>query len=358
MGTKPVDEKDGTMTRKRIYIAYTGGTIGMKKNRDGYRPLPGFLSRLLGAMPELKDPKMPGFEIHEYEPLIDSSNMSPKLWLHIARDIATHYEAFDGFVVLHGTDTMAYTASALPFMLKGLAKPVIITGAQIPLCEIRNDARENLITAMMIAGGYAIPEVCLFFGNRLLRGNRSVKINANGFDAFGSPNYPALGTAGIGIDIRWDLILPPPADCSSVVVKAFTESRVAALRLFPGISAHVLHNILAPPIKGMVLETYGVGNAPDNDPDLLDVLAQACRRGVVIVNCTQCLQGRVRTNAYATGTALGRTGVISGHDMTAEAALAKLFHLLSLNLSVKQVKEQMQVNLRGELTLPGETAAR
>jgi L-asparaginase len=300
---------------------------------------------------------MPGFEIHEYEPLIDSSNMSPKLWLHIARDIAAHYEAFDGFVVLHGTDTMAYTASALPFMLQGLAKPVVITGGQIPLCEIRNDARENLITAMMIAAQCAIPEVCLFFGNYLLRGNRSVKINADGFDAFGSPNFPALGTAGVGIDIRWDLVLPPPSKRAPLAVKAFTESRVAALRLFPGISADIVQNILAPPIKGLVLETYGVGNAPDNDQTFLDVLKQATDRGVVIVNCTQCLQGRVHTNIYATGTSLKRIGVISGFDMTAEAALAKLFHLFSLNLSVEQVKTQMQLNLHGELTLPGASTA-
>ena len=343
--------------RKKIYIAYTGGTIGMKKTKDGYRPLAGFLSRLMDAMPELRDPRIPSFEIHEYTPLIDSSNMSPRLWLHIARDIATHCEAFDGFVVLHGTDTMAYTASALPFMLQGLAKPVILTGAQIPLCEIRNDARENLVTAMMIAADYAIPEVCLFFGHQLLRGNRSVKINANGFDAFSSPNFPALGTAGVGIDIRWDLVLPPPDKPAPVAVKAFTESRVAALRLFPGISAHVVRNILAPPIKGLVLETYGVGNAPDNDPDLLDVFKKACERGVVVVNCTQCLKGTVRPNAYATGSALERTGVISGYDMTAETALTKMFHLFSLNLTVDQVKAQMQVNLRGELTRPSGSEA-
>ncbi len=349
-----IDDREGCKVMpKRIYIAYTGGTIGMKKTRDGYRPVAGFLSKLMADMTEFRDPSMPSFEIHEYDPLIDSSNMSPRIWLHIARDIATHYEAFDGFVVLHGTDTMAYTASALPFMLQGLAKPVILTGAQIPLCEIRNDARENLITALMIAADYPIPEVGLFFGHQLLRGNRSVKINANGFDAFCSPNFPALGTAGIGIDIRWDLVLRSPTEPTAMAVKAFTESKVAALRLFPGISAHVVRNILAPPIKGLVLETYGVGNAPDNDPDLLDVLARACDRGVVIVNCTQCLQGKVHQNAYATGSSLGRTGVISGHDMTTEAALAKLFHLFSLNLSVEQVKEQMQMNLRGELTLSG-----
>lgn len=342
---------------KKIYIAYSGGTIGMADSAEGYKPRPGFLLEQMHKMPELHHPQMPRYEIHEYDPLIDSSNMSPKLWLHIARDIATHYDAFDGFVVLHGTDTMAYTASALPFMLEGLGKPVILTGAQIPLCEVRNDARGNLITSMIIAADCGLPEVCLLFGQKLLRGNRAVKVNADGFDAFASPKFPPLGTVGVGIDIRWDLVLPPPDSAKPVAVKAFTESRVAALRLFPGISARVVRNILAPPIKGVVLETYGVGNAPDNDPELLDVIRQACDRGVVIVNCTQCLQGRVHAKAYATGTSLERTGVISGYDMTAEAALAKLFYLFSRNLSIEAVKRQMQTNLRGELTPPADPLA-
>ena len=337
---------------KKIYIAYTGGTIGMVKTAEGYKPLSGFLSEKMEKMPELQDEKMPRYDVHEYEPLIDSSNMSPKLWLHIARDIATHYDAYDGFVVLHGTDTMAYTASALPFMLQGLGKPVVLTGAQIPLCEVRNDARDNLITSMMIAADFNLPEVCLLFGHKLLRGNRSVKVNADGFDAFASPKFPPLGKVGIGIDIRWDLVLPSPEKPQPIAVKALTESRVAALRLFPGISADVVRNILAPPIKGLVLETYGVGNAPDNDSELLSVLREASGRGVVIVNCTQCLQGRVHMGAYATGTALAQAGVVSGYDMTAEAALAKLFYLFSRNLSVQQVKEQLHTNLRGEITLP------
>jgi L-asparaginase len=245
---------------------------------------------------------------------------------------------------------MAYTASALPFMLQGLSKPVILTGGQIPLCEIRNDSRENLITAMLIAANHRIAEVCLFFGNKLLRGNRSVKVNADGFDAFDSPNFPPLGRAGVGIEIHSNLLLPPPDSPTKLSVKILRQSRVAALRLFPGISAEVIRNILAPPIQGLVLETYGLGNAPSNDPDLLQELSLSVSRGVVIVNCTQCVKGRVRMGAYATSHTLSRIGVISGLDLTAEAALAKMFYLFGQDLPVERIKQLMQTNLKGELT--------
>ncbi|HET7433774.1 MAG TPA: asparaginase domain-containing protein, partial [Thermoanaerobaculia bacterium] len=176
--------------RKRVFIAYTGGTIGMKRTRAGYVPASGYLQAQMDEIPELRHPSMPAYTIHEYDPLLDSSNMTPAEWLKIARDVAANHEKYDGFVVLHGTDTMAYTASALPFLLGSVRKPVIITGSQIPLCEIRNDARENLITSLLIASNYAIPEVCLYFGGKLLRGCRSVKVSANGFAAFDSPNVP------------------------------------------------------------------------------------------------------------------------------------------------------------------------
>lgn len=337
--------------RKRVYISYTGGTIGMQKADHGYRPVPGYLHTMMTALPELKRDPMPLYDIREYTPLLDSSNMTPDDWLKIADDIATHYDRYDGFVVLHGTDTMAYTSSALPFMLQGIQKPVIITGAQIPLCEVRNDARENLITAMLIAANFAIPEVCLCFGSKLLRGNRAVKVDAEGFDAFESPNYPALGTVGIEIKINWDLVKSPSARSSSVAVKPMRESRVAVLRLFPGIPADIVNNVLKSPLKGLVLETYGIGNGPQ-DTGLLDEFKAATDRGVVIVNCTQCLKGSVNMEDYATGSALAGAGVISGYDMTVEAALAKMTYLFSRNLPTEAIKENMQHNLQGELSRP------
>lgn len=336
--------------KKRVYIAYTGGTIGMTKTPDGYAPAYGFLEAQIAAMPELRSDLMPEYDIHEYDPLLDSANMTPAEWLKIAQDIADHYDGYDGFIVLHGTDTMAYTASALPFMLQGLRKPVILTGSQIPLCEVRNDARANMITVMMIAAQFAIPEVCLYFGHQLLRGCRSVKVNADGFDAFASPNYPPLGEVGIGIDIDWDVVLPPPETPDVLQVKELGAATVGALRLWPGISAQVVHNILQPPLRGLVLEAYGVGNGPTNNVEFLDALRQAAGRGVVIVDCSQCLKGTVNLEGYATGSALAQVGVLSGYDMTTEAALAKLVYLFSQDLDADSIKRLLQTNLRGELT--------
>ncbi len=342
--------------RKRIYIVYTGGTIGMRKGPNGYVPATGYLNSLLAGMPELKHPQMPEIRVHAFEPLIDSANMGPDDWLHIASEIAGHYDHFDGFIVLHGTDTMAYTAAALSFMLEGLRKPVILTGGQIPLCEIRNDSRENLISAILIAAHFAIPEVCLFFGSQLLRGNRTKKLNAGGFDAFDSPNFPALGVAGVSIDIRSELLLSLPEPSTPLTVSVLQKTPVAALRLFPGISADVVANIMAPPIQGVVLETYGLGNAPSNNVKLLKVLQMAIDQGVLIVNCTQCQKGRVAMETYATGHALSSIGMISGQDMTAEAALTKMFYLFGRKFTPERIRELMSTNLKGELTplLPAE----
>jgi L-asparaginase len=337
------------LMRKRVYIAYTGGTIGMKRTRAGYVPASGFLQQQMEAMPELKHPSMPRFDVHEYAPLLDSSNMTPREWVAIARDIGAHYDKYDGFVVLHGTDTMAYTTSALPFMLNGLGKPVIVTGSQIPLCEVRNDGRENLITSLLIAANYDIPEVCLYFGGKLLRGCRAVKVSADGFAAFASPNVPPLGNVGIDIEINWDLVRKPRPR-QKMRVEELASPVVSALRLFPGISPALIGNVLRPPLQGLVLEAYGVGNGPDQDRAFLDVLTEATDRGVVIVDCTQCLEGTVDLGEYLAGSALAVAGVVSGRDMTAEAALAKLYYLFSRGYGVDKVKRELQRNLRGELT--------
>lgn len=337
---------------KRIYIANTGGTIGMKKTPHGYAPAQGYLAEQMNQIATLKSPSMPEYDLHEYDPLLDSSNMSPNDWLKIANNIADRYDYYDGFVVLHGTDTMSYTASALPFMLEGLRKPVILTGSQIPLCEVRNDARENLITAMILAAEYPIPEVCLYFGDKLMRGCRTVKVNSNSFDAFDSPNFRPLGKVGIEIEMNWGAIRPLPPHNTLLSVNPLNENRISALRIFPGISADMVRHILQPPLKALVLEAYGVGNGPDHNQDFIAALKEACDRGVIIVDCTQCLAGSVDLNDYATGVSLAEAGVISGFDLTVEAALAKLFYLLSQDLSTETIKSLMQTSLRGELTRP------
>jgi len=335
--------------KKRVCILYTGGTIGMKPTPQGYAPEPGYLARVMDSMPDFSSPEMPEYVICEYTPLLDSSNMGPRHWLAIARDIADKYNDYDGFVVIHGTDTMAYTASALPFMLEGLAKPVVLTGSQIPLCRVRSDGRDNLVTSLMVVAQTPLPEVCLCFGNRLLRGCRATKVDAAGFQAFDSPNYPDLGHIGVAIRPHPEFILPA-RPVNGLTVHPLSDARVGALRLFPGISAELVANVLRSPLQGLVLETYGMGNGPSNDAELMDVLAEACDRGVVIVNCTQCLRGTVDQRGYQAGSALARAGVVSGADMTAEAALTKMIYLFSLELPPEEIRVRMTRNLRGELT--------
>ncbi|MDD1781329.1 asparaginase [Enterovibrio sp. ZSDZ35] len=336
------------MERKHIYIAYTGGTIGMLKSEQGYIPVSGFMQQQLQQMPEFHRPEMPEFTIHEYSPLIDSADMTPAEWQRIADDIRDNYDKYDGFVILHGTDTMAYTASALSFMLENLDKPVIITGSQIPLAELRSDGQANLLNALHIAANYPINEVTLFFNNQLLRGNRSTKSHADGFNAFTSPNLPPLLEAGINIQLLGGEIDKKPE--GAFKVHTITEQPVAIIMMYPGISPEVIRNALKQPVNAMILLTFGVGNAPQNK-ELLGLLSEATERGVVVVNLTQCLAGKVNMGGYATGCALADAGVLSGFDMTPEAALAKLHFLLSQDLSMVEIRTQLQANLRGELTI-------
>ncbi len=334
--------------KKRIYVAYTGGTIGMQHSANGFVPVPGFLSDTVRKMPEFYRPEMPEFDIHEYHPVIDSSDMTPAHWLSIAHDIQRHYADYDGFVVLHGTDTMAYTASALSFMLEDLTKPVIITGSQIPLAQLRSDGQVNLLNSLYLAANYPIAEVCLYFNNQLFRGNRATKADADGFNAFASPNFPALLQAGIHIEVKAGALFQGEVK-QSLQVAEITPQPISVVTLYPGISTDVIANMAAAPVRALIIKSYGVGNAPQQ-PQLLDVLQQAAERGTVIVNCTQCFKGKVNMGGYATGNALQRSGVSSGFDMTLEAALTKLHYLLSQPLSPDEVRRQMQLNLRGELT--------
>lgn len=334
--------------KKRILILNTGGTISSIKSERGYIPSPGYVENALQQIPALKHPEMPEYIIKEYQPLLDSSNMSMNDWNLIASDIASQYEQFDGFVVFHGTDTMAYTASALSFMLENLGKPVILTGSQIPLSEVRNDAADNVITSLWLCAHHAIPEVCIYFNQQLLRGNRAQKINAQRFNAFDSPKFPHLADIGIGIELRDDLILKRPN--KPFRLQTISPHPIANLRLFPGFITDVLASLLQQPLQGLVLETYGSGNAPNHDPRFLECLKQACLRGVVIINCSQCQEGRVEMGQYATSHSLQEAGLISGHDMTPEAAHCKLLYLFSKNLGIQEVKRRMESNLCGELS--------
>lgn len=336
------------LVKKRVCVIYTGGTIGMKRTPDGYAPSPGSLQEQMKGMPELRDPAMPEVMIHEYEPLLDSSNMTPAEWMKIARDIAVNYDDFDGFVVLHGTDTMAYTASALPFILDGLAKPVVVTGSQIPLVELRSDGRDNLVTSLLVAASLDVPEVCLYFGRQLLRGNRAVKVSTHGLTPFVSPNFPPLGTFGVDIELRHDLIRPRG---TALEVHELHSAVLSVVRLIPGISASFIRNVLAPPVQAVVLQAYGVGNGPDRDTELLAAIEEATARGVVVVDCSQCLTGYVDLDEYTAGSALARAGVISGYDLTVEAAVAKLTYLFSRGYDVTRVRQEMQRDLRGEMTV-------
>jgi L-asparaginase len=335
------------MTKKKIYIAYTGGTIGMTLSPNGFVPQKGFLTSCVENNPEFSREEMPDFTINEYSPLIDSSNMKPADWQRITQDIASVYDDYDGFIILHGTDTMAYTASALSFVFQNLSKPIIVTGSQIPFSQLRSDGQSNLLNSLYLAANYQINEVSLFFNNRLLRGNRSTKAYSDGFNAFDSPNLPELLNVGINIELVEGKV--SQVTSLPLMIEEISEQPIGVVMLYPGISSDVLANIIKQPVKALIMLSYGVGNAPQ-DTKLLNVLSAANKAGIVIINLSQCHRGSVNMSGYATGNALKRCGVISGFDMTIEAALTKLHWLLSKKLGADEIKKLMQKNVRGELT--------
>ena len=338
-----------------ILLIYTGGTIGMIENSET-GVLESFnFQHLKEHMPELKKLGY-GVCTIQFDPPMDSSEMGPESWTKIVKIIADNYNTYDGFVVLHGTDTMSFTASALSFMLENLSKPVILTGSQLPIGMLRTDGKENLITAIEIAaakenGQPIVPEVCIFFENDLMRGNRTSKINADHFNAFRSYNYPVLAHAGIYIKYD-DRQIYHSVSRKPLKPHYLLDRNVAILKLFPGISPLVIESILnIPGIKGIVMETFGSGNAPSQEW-FLNMLKDAVDRGIVIVNITQCSAGSVEMHRYETGHKLLEAGVISGFDSTTESAVAKLMFLFGHGLSPEEVKEHMNCSLIGEISIP------
>ena len=333
---------------KKILILNTGGTISSIKTKAGYQPVGHHVAEALQAIPAFSHADMPAYDVHEYTPLLDSSNLVCDDWNRIADDIEAHYDAFDGFVIFHGTDTMAYTASALSFMLENLSKPVILTGSQIPLSEVRNDAAENALTAIWLCAHRPVHEVCIYFNQHLLRGNRTQKVSSVRFDAFDSPNFPHLASVGTDVNMAEGLLLPEPK--APFRKQRLREVAIANFRLWPGISFDLLETLLNMPIEALVLETYGAGNAPNQSTRFLNMLKAASDRGLILINNSQCTHGRVQMQQYATGYALKKAGLLSGYDMTPEAIYCKLLYLLSKYDDKKQVKAAMQHALVGELT--------
>jgi L-asparaginases, type I len=339
-----------------VLIIYTGGTIGMVENNKTGALEPFNFHHLLDNVPELRRLGL-SISTVQFEPPIDSSEIEPDSWCKLVRIISDNYDLFDGFVVLHGTDTMSYTASALSFMLENLSKPVVLTGSQLPIGKVRTDGKENLITAIEIAAAKNannqpfVPEVCILFENDLMRGNRTTKMSAESFHAFRSNNYPSL--ADVGVHIRYnEKVIYYPISRKPLRPHYLMDNHIVVLKLYPGISEETVRAILnIPGLKGVVLETFGSGNAPTKSW-FLDLLSDAVKRGIVIVNVTQCMSGSVQMSLYGTGCTLEEAGVVSGYDSTTESAITKLMFLFGHNMSAAQVKENMRCSLIGEITIP------
>ena len=341
------------MAKPNILLIYTGGTIGMVKDFETNTLKAFNFDNLLIRIPEIKQLDC-NISTHSFEEPIDSSNMSPEYWLQIAEVIEENYEMVDGFVVLHGSDTMSYTASALSFMLENLSKPVIFTGSQLPIGDLRTDAKENLITAIQVAslqenGVAQIKEVCLYFEYKLYRANRTTKINAEHFEAFASLNYPELAVSGVHLKVFSANLFKNNKSGTFFVHKNMCPE-IAVLKLYPGITETVVKAVLnAPNIKGVVLETYGAGNAPTLKW-FVDLLEEALVKSIRVVNVTQCSGGSVIMGHYETSVHLQRIGLISGGDITFEAAITKMMYLLSKKLSKEDFKTQFENPIKGELT--------
>ncbi len=339
-----------------VLLIYTGGTIGMIENPETGALEAFNFDQLQENVPELKRFNY-RISSYQFNPPIDSSDMEPALWAKLVKIIQYNYDNFDGFVILHGTDTMAYTASALSFMLENLSKPVILTGSQLPIGVLRTDGKENLITSIEIAaakhpdGTAVVPEVCIFFENLLLRGNRTTKINAENFNAFRSYNYPPLATAGIHIKYEYDRIRKVDPNLPMHPHYVF-DTNVIILTLFPGIQENMVRTVLnTPGLKAVILKTYGSGNAPQK-PWFIRLLSEATSKGIVIVNISQCQTGMVEMARYETGLHLLDAGVISGYDATVESVLTKLMFLLGHKLSPREIRIEMSRSIAGEITKP------
>lgn len=339
---------------KSVLIIYTGGTIGMVNDPETGVLCPFNFEQIAKAVPEIKEF---GFAIDSYTlpEIIDSSDLKPTLWEELCQIILENYEKYCGFVILHGTDTMAYSASALSFMLSNLTKPVIFTGSQLPIGTIRTDGRENLIAALEISAAYMedkaiVPEVCILFGAKLFRGNRTTKINAESFDAFQSFNYPPLAEIGIHIHYNYGAInYSPRTEPISLFTKM--DTNIAILQLFPGIRTEVIDAIIhTPGLKGLILETYGSGNAP-TDASFLSKIEDAAEKGIIIYNVTQCQGGTVEMGRYETSTKLLKYGVSSGYDITIEAAICKMMYLIGQYKDTNEMKKYLNSSIKGEITI-------